>query len=140
MKITTATSDGLGSRIVVQFAGLPPQNFFVIREDGSYKIVASDQSLGEAGNEALYLLHHGREAEARDLLDWKRDLVQKEQENDPLGGLLFARLWTTGQSEGPRAIELASASLITEQSALLALLPQVITSRKVRPKMPTATT
>jgi len=130
MKITTVPSKEAGSRIVVEFAGLVPQTFFVINEDGSYKVVASNSGLGEVGTKALYLLHHDQEPEATALLNWKRDLVQKEQGDDPFGGLLFARLWTTGQSKGPQAIELAAASLLSDKSTLLTLLPQVITARK----------
>jgi tetratricopeptide (TPR) repeat protein len=132
MKIIIAPSKEAGSRIVVQFAGLPPQNFFVLSEDGSYKVVASNKNngLGEVGTEALYLLRHDQEPEATALLNWKRDLVQREQGDDPLGGLLFARLWTTGQSKGPQAIELAAASLLSSKSTLLTVLPQVIAARK----------
>jgi tetratricopeptide (TPR) repeat protein len=132
MKINIVPSKEAGSRIVVEFAGLPPQNFFVLSEGGSYRVVASNKNngLGEIGTEALSLLHQDQEAEATALLNWKRDLVQKEQGDDPLGGSLFARLWTTGQSKGPQAIELAAASLSTEKSVLLKLLPRVIAVRK----------
>jgi tetratricopeptide (TPR) repeat protein len=131
MKMTIVPSMEPGSHVVVDFAGLVPQkNFFVLSEDGSYKVVANDRSLDEVGNEALYLLHHHQEAEATALLDWKRDLVQKGPDDDPLGGLLFARLWTTGHSRGPHAIELAVASLSTDKLTLLALLPKVIADRE----------
>jgi len=129
MKIITAPSKEPGSRILVEFSGLRSQSFFIINEGGSYKIVESRDGLGEVGTEALYL-HHGQEAEATSLLDWKRDLVGKGQGDDPLGGNLFARLWTTGESRGPQTIELAAASLLSGKSALLSLLPQVIAARK----------
>jgi tetratricopeptide (TPR) repeat protein len=132
MKIVIVPSTEAGSRIVVEFAGVPPQNFFVLSEDGSYKIVASNKNngSGEIGTEALYLLHQNQEAEATALLNWKRDMIQREQGDDPLGGSLFARFWTAGQSKGPQAIELAGASLLSDKSTLLPLLPQVITARK----------
>lgn len=130
MKITTVPSKEAGSRVVVEFAGVAPQNFFVISEEGSYKVVAGDNNLGNVGAEALYLLHHDQEAEATALLNWKRGLVQREQGDDPLGGMLFTRLWTNGQSRGPQSIELAAGSLVVEKSALLTLLPQAIAARK----------
>lgn len=129
IKFSTVPSDEPGARVLVQFPGLLPQNFFVLSEGGSFKVVASDRSLGELGTEALYLLHGGQEAEAKALLDWKRDLVQKDGSDDPLGGLLFARLWTAGKSKGPQSIELAAASFLSDKSALLALLPSVVTAR-----------
>lgn len=130
MKITTVPSQEAGARIVVEFAGLAPRNFFVISEDGSYKVVAGDDNLGNVGTEALYLLHHNQEAEATALLNWKRGLVQREQGDDPLGGMLFTGLWTNGQSRGPQSIELAAGSLVAERSALLTLLPQALAARK----------
>jgi len=132
MKITVLPSKEAGSRIVVEFAGLPAENFFVLSEGGSYKIVASSRKdgVGEIGTEALFLLHQHQESEAAALLNWKRDMVQKEQGDDPLGGSLFARLWITGQSKGPQAIKLAAASLSTDKSTLLQLLPNVIAARK----------
>lgn len=133
MKITVAPSTEVGSRIVVEFAGVPPRNFFVLSQDGAYRVLAVNgkSGSGEVGTEALALLHQGREAEATSLLNWKRDLVQEERGDDPLGGSIFARLWTAGQSRGPQAIELAAASLSTETSVLVKLLPKVVTARKL---------
>jgi tetratricopeptide (TPR) repeat protein len=130
MKLTSVPSDEAGTRVVLELPGVVPQNFFVSNEDGSYKVVATDRSLGEVGNEALYLLHHNREAEATALLNWKRDLLQKGQDDDdPLGGLLFARLWSIGKSMGPQAIRFAAASLSTDQPMVLPLLPEMIAAR-----------
>jgi len=50
-------------------------------------------------------------------------LVGKGQGDDPLGGNLFACLWTIGESSGSLTIELAAASLLSGKSALLLLLP-----------------
>jgi tetratricopeptide (TPR) repeat protein len=129
MKINTVPSKEAGSRIVVEFAGLPPQNFFVINEDGAYRIVALNESVNEVGVEALFLLHHDQEAEATSLLDWKRELITRGDGDDPLGGPLFARIWISGQSKGSKAIELAAASLISSESIVVALRPQVLVAR-----------
>lgn len=130
MKIIAVPSKEPGSRILVEFSGLPSLSFFVVSEDGTYKVVASSDSIGETGTEALYLLHHGQEVEAASLLDWKRNLVGKEQGEDPLGGSLFARLWTSGESRGTKAIELAAASLLSDKPTLLSLLPEIVAARK----------
>ncbi|MEO6803820.1 MAG: hypothetical protein ABI197_11335, partial [Granulicella sp.] len=129
MKINTAPSKEAGWRIVVEFAGVAPQNFFVINEDGTYKIVAFNESFSEVGVESLFLLHHGQEMEATSLLDWKRDLMTSGEGDDPLGGPLFARLWITGKSKGAQAIELAAASLVSNESILRTLRPQVLSIR-----------
>lgn len=128
MKITKAPSNEGGSRIVVQFAGVPSQSFFVMQEDGGYKVVAASKDLGNVGTAALYLLHSGREAEAVSLLNWKREMMQREQGEDPLGGLLFARLWTSGKSSGAQSIEVAAASLVQDKTELASLLSQIQTA------------
>ncbi len=130
MSIDIIPSKQPGSRILVTFAGLPSQPFFVTREDGSYKMAASKSSSSEVGTEALYLLHHGQQAEAASLLDWKRDLIEKGQGDDPLGGILFARLWPAIADSAPQSIELAAASLVSDKATLLSTLPAAIDARK----------
>ena len=77
------------------------------------------------GREALYLLHHDREGEAKEILDWMRALTPREQGEDPLGGPLFARLWSAGESKGDTDIQRAAAALITDATTLQSLLPAV---------------
>lgn len=84
--------------------------FFVVKEEGGYMIVTTSDDMAPVGHEALYLLRHGREAEAAALLDWRRSQVLREKGDDPLAGNLFGRLWAHGDS-GAEAIETASAAL-----------------------------
>jgi tetratricopeptide (TPR) repeat protein len=129
MKVIAESVDGPGYRIVVQTMGSAPRRSFVVKEDGVFKLVAgADTGTAAVGNEALYLLHHGEEAEASSLLDWRRDQVEKGGD-DPLGGALFAQFWTSGQSKGADAIETAAASLLTESAGSITLLPRLVTLR-----------
>jgi tetratricopeptide (TPR) repeat protein len=125
MKISANGDDATGYRVTMQPIGAAAQQFFVMKEEDCYKIVASQGDLSEVGNFALYYLHHGNEGAARNVLDWKRDLIHKGGGDDPLNGLLLARLWTSGESKGTDAIELASASLIAHRPNVAALLPAI---------------
>jgi tetratricopeptide (TPR) repeat protein len=117
IRIAVMPSQAAGARILVQVPGSKPQGFFVIQEDGVYKIAASSSSTREVGAEALYLLRHDRAAEAESLLDWKRTFIQRDQSEDEYGGVLFSRLWLIGATKEPIDIELAAASLITDKHA-----------------------
>ncbi len=125
LKYVAQPSRGRGARVMVQIPGMTAVRFFVLNEDGVNKIAAGDD-LGSAGFEALYLLNHKREEDARDLLDWKRERIENNQNDDPLGGALFARLWQPGRPHDAAAIKLAAASLIDDKATVVALLPDVL--------------
>jgi transglutaminase-like putative cysteine protease/tetratricopeptide (TPR) repeat protein len=77
IKLSAEGSDASGYKVAMHSLGAKTQNFFVVKEDGRYKIVTEGSTPSEAGNEALYLLSTGRDAEARSLLDWMRDRLHK---------------------------------------------------------------
>jgi tetratricopeptide (TPR) repeat protein len=112
LKFTVEGDDQTGYKVSVQSLGSKTQQFFVDRENGAFKVVTDGSEYSEAGNEVLYLLHAGKEAEARSLLDWMRDRLHKGGGDDPLQGPLLPRFWTVGDTGGGQAIELAGASLI----------------------------
>ena len=129
MKATAQGDDESGYRVTLQAMGTSAQQFFVTKEDGHFKIVASQSDSTEVGTEALYLLHHNDEKQARNLLDWKRDLLHKGGGDDPLTGPLLTRFWTSGESKGADSVELASASLLGGSSSIGPLLPAVAALR-----------
>jgi len=129
MKVSTKGDDATGYRVTLQILGAGVQQFFVDKEDGGYKIVASQQDFPEVGNAALSFLHRGNEAEARALLDWKRDAMHKGGGDDPLAGPLLPRFWTSGESQGADAIENASASLLAYDAGIAELLPAISARR-----------
>ena len=130
MKANSHGDDQTGYTVSLQLIGSPTENFFVTKESDGYKIVASGNDNTEVGNEALYLLHHGDERQARSLLDWKRDLVHKGGGDDPLAGPFLPRFWTTGESTGANAIELAAASLLVASARITSLLPAIAVARE----------
>ena len=119
LKYTCEGDDKRGYRISLQSIGAEAQQLFVSREDDHYKIVASGADTAEVGNYAMYLLKNNREAEAVNLLDWKRGLVHRGGGDDALGGDLFARFWTEGSSSGlestAQAIQIAAIALTIQK-------------------------
>jgi tetratricopeptide (TPR) repeat protein/transglutaminase-like putative cysteine protease len=126
MKLNAQGDDATGYRVTGQSIGSPMQHFFVVKEDGHYRVAASTSDFAEVGTEALYLLAQGQEKQARSLLDWKRELLHKGGGDDPLSGPLMPRFWTVGESGD---IKLAAASLLTADESIGKLLPY-IESRK----------
>ena len=98
LKITIVPSDEPGSRVLAQIAGSAPLSFFVVKEDGSFKIASSAEQSTEVGTEALYLMQHQREDEAKSLLDWKRDLTPMENGGDTLGGRSWLAFGLSGKA------------------------------------------
>jgi tetratricopeptide (TPR) repeat protein len=129
MKVSSKGDDATGYRVMVQTVGSAGKQFFVSKEDGQYKIVASKDDMTEVGTAALYLLRHGDEAGARSLLDWKRELMHRGGGDDQLEGPLLPRFWTAGESKGEASIEMASAALLTGSEEIAALLPQISSRR-----------
>jgi len=113
MQLMVQPSEQPGFRVSVQMMGSPVHQFFVVQEDGVYKIAAGSGDSAPVGHEALYLVRDGREAEAAALLDWRRAQVLRDPGDDSLGGSLFGRLWEHGDS-GTEAIETAAAALTGE--------------------------
>ena len=125
MKVSSKGDDATGYQVTVQSLGSSAQQFFVMKEQDGCRIVASQGDVIEVGNAALFFLHHGNEPAARHLLDWKRDLIHRGGGDDPLSGLLFARVWTSGESKGVESIELASAALIATRPNIASMLPAI---------------
>ena len=125
LKITAEGDDDTGHRVSVQSLGSKPQQFFVTREDGSYKIVTDATTLSESGNQVLYLLGVHREKEAHSLLDWTRGRVHKGGGDDPLAGPLFPRFWTVGNPADAPSMRLAAGSLLVGSPRLKELIPEI---------------
>ena len=125
LKITTQGDDESGHRVSVQSLGAKTQQFFVTREDGTYKVVTDGDTPAESGNQVLYLLTAHREKEAHSLLDWTRDRTHRGGGDDPLAGPLLPRFWTVGNEADAAAMRLAGASLLVGDLRLKELIPEI---------------
>jgi tetratricopeptide (TPR) repeat protein len=119
MTFTATGDDASGYAVLGKTLGSQDSHFFVVREDGMYRVVAeSSDAIKLVGNEVLWALDHKQEKMAKALLDWKRDLIHKGGGDDPLVGYLLPRFWTVGSSrEGADSVEamrLAGISMLAE--------------------------
>lgn len=130
MKLTAQGHDATGYIVTSQTVGSVARHYFVVKEDGRFKIVATNKDFAEIGNEALYLLQQDNEDAARKLLDWKREDLHKGGGDDPLAGPLMPRFWTSGESKGRDSIRLTAASLLIGNESMKGLLPEIAARRQ----------
>lgn len=114
--LKTTGDDATGYRVLAQMLGGQTENFFVVKEDGRFHIVASGEDSDEVGRYALYALDSGKPALAKSLLDWKRDMLHKGGGDDSFSGPLLPRFWTVGSTkegaDSPEAMRVAAISLL----------------------------
>jgi tetratricopeptide (TPR) repeat protein len=134
MVFTSTGDDATGYAIVAQSPGSDPSHFFVIREDGVYRLAGEDNDNHQLGNAVLYALNHNNPAQAKAILDWKRDLTHKTGGDDPFSGPLLPRFWTIGSSkpgaDSPAAMRLASISLLAGSMDAKPYLAEVSAARE----------
>ena len=119
------TDDSVLARVDAQVLGGKIIHFLLLKEDRAYRIAAISGGSSSVGGEALLLLRKGQLAQAGAILDWTRELTESAAEEDPIGGSLFARLWTIGQIPDVASIETAAAALMTHSPSAAALLPDL---------------
>jgi tetratricopeptide (TPR) repeat protein len=126
LKLTSEGDDETGYRITCESLGSKSTTYFVTRDNGSYRVVASEDSrYAVTGNYLLYLLKNGRDKEARSLLDWIRDSMHKGGGDDPLSGPLLPRFWSVGDAADRTAMKWAAAALVADNPAVIDLLAEL---------------
>jgi tetratricopeptide (TPR) repeat protein len=119
MHCTAEGDDSTGYKIMIESPGAPPQDAYVIRDGGHYK-VAAYSLLGPANPEdlaplALRALAQNNLAAARKWLDWARDKVPMSGGDDPLAGQPFPYFWMKGQEGDAAAIRTAAMVLLPSE-------------------------
>lgn len=130
--------DEHGWAVIAQIPGASPDHTFVVKEDGVYRAVAGEKDSpdenAELGNQILWALDHGHAAEAKAMLDWKRDLTHREGTDDPLAGPLLPRFWTIGSSkpgaDSPEAMKLAAIALLAGSMDAKPYLAEIAAARE----------
>lgn len=126
--------DATGYRVIAQMIGGQTEHFFVVKEDGTFRIVASASDNSEVGRYALYALEQSKPALAKSILDWKRDLLHKGGGDDPFSGPLLPRFWTVGSSkegaDSPEAMRVAAISLLASSAGMKPLLDSLVPLRE----------
>ena len=123
LKLSVEGDDASGYKVTMHSLGAKAQSYFVVKEEGRFKIVTDGKTPSEAGNEALYLLSAGQDSQARSLLDWMRDRMHKGGGDDPLSGPLMPRFWSVGDAADHKAMLHAAASLVANNAGIRTLLP-----------------
>jgi tetratricopeptide (TPR) repeat protein len=134
MTFTSTGDDASGYAVIGQEPGSDPSHYFVIKEDGAFRVVADDHDATPVGNEVLYALEHNNTKLAKTLLDWKRDLTHKAGGDDPFDGPLLPRFWTVNSSkpgaDSPAAMRLAAISMLAGSMDAKPYLAEVAAARE----------
>jgi predicted Zn-dependent protease len=120
MTFTAKGDEEHGYAVLATMPGSEPDHTFVVKEDGAYRMVAGDKDRPDdnapLGIEILYALDHNKPAQAKAMLDWRRDLTHKQGGDDAFGGPLLPRFWTIDSAkpgaDSPASMRLAAFSLI----------------------------
>lgn len=104
--------DTTGYRLKVQIPGGSNMTFFVVKEDGEYKLLDSSQEPNNLAWEMLERIQAGDLRGAKILLDWLRDDMHLQGGDDPLGGPIFPRFWMRGGAPDAGRMKLAAASIL----------------------------
>jgi len=109
-------NDAQGYRITTETPGAAPQYAFVVKEDGSYKLLdysmAGQSSSEDLGWQVLELLNKNDLPGARQWLDWARERIHMTGSDDPLAVQPFPYFWTKGQEADAETIRTAALVLI----------------------------
>ena len=113
VRVNVEGDDAGGYRVQLRAAG-ETQSFYVVREDGAYRILTVAPMMAPVALMALERIEAGDFAGARRWLDWARLELKPSNSEDPLEGPAFARAWTVGvEADLPRA-RLATALLLAD--------------------------
>jgi transglutaminase-like putative cysteine protease/Flp pilus assembly protein TadD len=109
-------TDALGYKVTMESPGAQPQDTFVVREDGQYKVLefAMDgrKPPENLGWQALERLNSNDLAGARKWLDWARERIHMSGSDDPLSGQPFPYFWTKGQEGDAASVRAAALVLV----------------------------
>ena len=111
--IKTEGDDKSGYRVAIR-AGDKNEGFYIVKEDGKYKLLDGTVKPNAIGLEILERLNRADNAGARTLLDWARGDQHLAGGDDSLAGYAFPRMWTKGKEGDERQMKLAAAALLCE--------------------------
>lgn len=126
-RVNVEGDDAQGYRVQVR-AGGEARSFYVVREDGAYKLLTVAPMVGPLALMALERIDAHDLPGARRWLDWARVALRAADSEDPLEGAAFARVWTVGAesdlttARGAAAMLLADCALGERALPLLLLL------------------
>ena len=133
MKITVDGDDTLGYKMIVEAAGAPAQDLYVVKHAGHFKVAAFSSAQDTSPEQLAFLaldeLQKNNLAAARKWLDRARDKIHMAGGDDPLDGNPFPHFWTKGQEGDAAAIRLASLVLMPSKQLKTSNLAAVTAAR-----------
>lgn len=93
------------------------RSVYVVKEDGSYKVLATSRFPAGIGLEVLDRLAANDQSGARVLLDWLREDQHLAGGDDPLAGVPFPHFWTKGKESDAGKMRLAAAAILVMTEA-----------------------
>jgi Flp pilus assembly protein TadD len=112
-RVNVDGDDAGGYRVQLRSGG-DAQTFYVVFEDGQYRILTIAPLVGPVALLALERIEANDLAGARRWLDWARLDLRPGSSEDPLEGPAFARAWTIGAQAGFEEARAATAMLLAD--------------------------
>jgi hypothetical protein len=112
--------DASGYRVNMTPLGAKKTAMYVVKENGRYLMLDSQDAPGPIGLEILDRVEAQDVHGARVLLDWVRESQHLPGGDDPVSGSAFPRLWTKGKDATPPQIKLAAAAILADNAATAA--------------------
>ncbi|MFP5285778.1 MAG: tetratricopeptide repeat protein, partial [Thermoanaerobaculia bacterium] len=135
LRETVTGDDAVGYRVAMTTAFTGEEMvYFVVREDGGYKIAGFAQALDSLGREALRRLERSDLQGARQWLDWAREEVWSGGGDDPLAFSPFTILWTRGAEATAEEARCAAASLLAGSASSDISVPLLLACRDAAPQ------
>ncbi len=105
-------NDATGYKVKLWPSSSTSAAIYVVKEDGHYKVLASNRFTAGIGLEALDRIASNDLAGARSLLDWLREDWHLAGGDDSLAGAAFPRMWTKGQDADASYMKIVSAAIL----------------------------
>jgi len=105
-------NDANGYRVKMQMPNGNTSTFFVVKENGQYKLLDSEDKPNSIALEMLDRIKAGNLQGAKVLLDWLREDQHLAGGDDPFGGPVFPRFWMRGETANAHRMTLAAASIL----------------------------
>jgi tetratricopeptide (TPR) repeat protein len=111
LRTSVSGDDALGYRVMAQLGGPTPMPYYIVKEDGQYRLLGYGGMMAPVAFEMLGRLERHDVDGARMLVAWVRDSIPAPEPTDPYAAYAFTSFWDAGQRDGDaRAVSLASAA------------------------------
>jgi len=130
VRVNVEGDDASGYRVQLRAAG-DTQTFYVVKENGAYRILTVAPMVGPLAVMALERIQANDYAGARRWLDWARLELRGGNTEDPLEGPAFARAWTVGVEADLARAKLATALLLADCAMGERALPLLLAAQNV---------